>query len=186
MGKGESLPAPKKKPQHLCLPPGHEFVIDTREQLPYELAPARVATLETGDYSVTGFENEVVVERKSLSDLLGVVTSSRERFERELERLSRCWYAALVIEAGLPAVAGGGFDHTRVNGSSVLGSIIAWSIRFRVHPWFVGSRRHGQMVTERILVRAARDRFEGVATMGWIDRGEGGSPEPVPAAGIGS
>jgi hypothetical protein len=42
-------------------------IVDTREQLPLTLVPLKVqtATLDTGDYSLTGCEHIVRIERKS-------------------------------------------------------------------------------------------------------------------------
>ncbi|MEO2013096.1 MAG: ERCC4 domain-containing protein, partial [Fuerstiella sp.] len=77
------LPA---KPNHsLC-----RAVIDSREQLPYTLAPltAEVGTLSTGDYGLAGeFSGLVCVERKSLGDFISSCTTGRERFDRELQRM---------------------------------------------------------------------------------------------------
>ena len=64
-------------------------VVDTREQCPLDLSPLTtvVGTLATGDYSVKGLVDVVAIERKSLSDLLGCIGQSRERFDKEIMRL---------------------------------------------------------------------------------------------------
>lgn len=63
-------------------------VVDTREQLPLDLAPLQTVagTLSTGDYSVRGLEHAIAIERKSLGDLLGCVGQHRERL------IERCFY----------------------------------------------------------------------------------------------
>lgn len=60
-----SLPA-SLKPEHITV------IIDTREQLPYDLSPMRMepGTLSEGDYSVKSFEDVISIERKSLPDYL--------------------------------------------------------------------------------------------------------------------
>jgi ERCC4-type nuclease len=65
------------------------ILIDTREQTPlkFDLFPSEGATLPTGDYSVKGLEDTVMIERKSVSDLIGSLTSGRERFQREVQRM---------------------------------------------------------------------------------------------------
>ena len=47
------------------------IIIDTREQIPWEFRdlPTEPGTLDTGDYSVSGLEHLIAVERKSLDDL---------------------------------------------------------------------------------------------------------------------
>jgi len=131
------------------------LIVDTREQRPYSFADALTKTLHTGDYSVEGFEDRIAIERKSLSDLLGCIGGGRERFERELERLGRMPYAALIIEASLRDVLQGDM-HSTLHPNAVLGSLCAWSMRYRLPIWFCDNRRLAQMVTERLLMKAAK------------------------------
>lgn len=58
-------------------------IIDTREQLPYNFTfESTRATLKTGDYSLAGLESVVSIERKSLDDFVGCITTGRDRFEK--------------------------------------------------------------------------------------------------------
>lgn len=81
-------------------------LVDTREQVPMRLArfdnwiaDERVATLATGDYSIEGMESLVSLERKSLQDLVGTLMHHRERFLRQLERMTAYRHRAIIIEA---------------------------------------------------------------------------------------
>ncbi len=69
------------------------ITVDSREQHPYDFQgitaagrPVEVTTitagLKSGDYSIAGYEDAVAVERKSLSDLYGTLTSGRDRFRK--------------------------------------------------------------------------------------------------------
>ncbi|PIX19031.1 MAG: hypothetical protein COZ70_11115 [Deltaproteobacteria bacterium CG_4_8_14_3_um_filter_51_11] len=63
------------------------IIIDSREQLPYQFPESSItAALQTGDYSLVGFESVFEVERNALSDFIGCCTWGRSRFERELQR----------------------------------------------------------------------------------------------------
>ena len=78
-----------------------------REQTPwifpeYETEPG---TLLAGDYSLAGLTELVAIERKSLPDLCGCVTTDRECFKRALERLRGYSCKAVIIEATLEQVA---------------------------------------------------------------------------------
>ena len=75
------------------------IIVDTREQTPlvFQSLPFRTATLTQGDYSVAGLEADFAIERKSISDLVGSLTSGRERFMREIDRLRGCPFARLLI-----------------------------------------------------------------------------------------
>lgn len=123
-----------RAPRRVKVPP-FEILIDTREQTPLLFdAPTRRATLQTGDYSLSGFSDRVAIERKSLPDLVHTVIHERERFERELERAAR-WYdfRGLVIVASWQRVARGGYDFSLANPNAVLASVNAFEIRYGLH-----------------------------------------------------
>jgi hypothetical protein len=88
-------------------------LVDTREQTPYEFIglltdadqgfePLNVLTtrrtLASGDYSIEGMDSEIAIERKSVADLFGTLGQGRARFVRELERLAKLQFAAVVVE----------------------------------------------------------------------------------------
>ena len=77
-------------------------VIDSREQLPYDLRPLSIELggLSTGDYGLAGeFSGLVAIERKSLPDFVGSCTGGRDRFDRELQRMLAYPSRAVVVEA---------------------------------------------------------------------------------------
>ncbi len=95
-----------KTPKHLD-PETATFVIDSREQIAWHLAPNPVVVkgLKTADYSILGFEKRVAIERKSLPDFIQCCTYERERFLRELGRLREYEYKAMIIEAHWSQIA---------------------------------------------------------------------------------
>ncbi len=103
-------------------------MVDTREQSPWCLAPLRVeaGTLATGDYSIAGLTDLVVLERKSLADLVACCGRERERFERELDRLRAYPHRCVVVEADWAAIAAGGWQGA-VTPRVVLSSIASWT-----------------------------------------------------------
>jgi len=130
--------------------------IDTREQLPLALPNSEIHTLHVGDYSLEGLEDVVVVERKSLADLFGCIGRERERFERELQSLSKIPYPALVIEASMADVLAGA-RFSEVHPHAAVGSIIAWSVRYRIPVWLCGDRRAAAGTVYKILLKAAEE-----------------------------
>jgi ERCC4-type nuclease len=131
------------------------ILIDTREQLPLALPNARRATLSTGDYSIEGYVDQIAVERKSLADLYGCFGQSRERFERELERLAAYPYPAIVIEATLADVEHGP-RFSQIHSNSAIGSLIAWGTKYRIPVWLAGDRRTAATTVHKILCKAAK------------------------------
>ncbi len=85
------------------------IVVDTREQDPliFERLASVRGSLQTGDYSVAGLQDQFSIERKTVSDLIGCcMGDNRERFERELHRLRGYRFKRLLVvgsEAEIPA-----------------------------------------------------------------------------------
>lgn len=105
-------------------------------------------TLKSGDYSIRGLESRITIERKSRGDWFSSISAERERFEREMQRLSEFDYAAVVVEADWRGLD----EHqTRVPISACVGTVAAWSIRYGVHFWFLPSRREAEVFTLRLL-----------------------------------
>jgi ERCC4-type nuclease len=149
-------------------------IVDTREQAPYQFRtfkadarhkmisgiqkalfiPVEVATLKTADYSIKGHESEIAIERKSLTDLFGTLGGGRDRFKRELERLSKFEVAHIVVEASWLAVLQYPPERAKLNPKSVFRSINAWEQEFPTIHWqFMEVRWLAEHKTFRILER---------------------------------
>jgi len=143
------------------------IAVDTREQQPYQFDGAEVVTLTTGDYSIVGLEDRVTIERKSKADAYGSLGQGRARFRREFERLAEFDYAVVVVEDTVP-----GFlhrpAHSKMNPRAAIGSLLAWSVRYRVPVFFAGDREHGRALTRKLL------------QMYWKYRGEVGGERAEP------
>jgi DNA excision repair protein ERCC-4 len=126
------------------------IAVDSREQKPYLFSGCEVKTLKTGDYSIVGLEDQIALERKTKEDAYASLGRSRARFERELERLSKLDYAAIVVESSLPE-----FLHpppfTPLSPRAAINSLIAWTVRYRVGVFFAGDRRHGHALVHQLL-----------------------------------
>lgn len=144
-----------------------QIVVDTREQAPYSFAnfPGVELTrgnLETGDYSIVGFEDRVAIERKTVDDLVCCLSKDRERFERELCRARNYEHFTVVIEASLPPIMAGRY-RSLMKSNSILQSIAAFSIRYHVPFLFCGDRLGGELMTYSLLSKYTYEitrRFE--------------------------
>ncbi len=76
------------------------IVIDNREQAPWHfpesVASVRWGTLSAGDYAIDG-DIHFAIERKSLNDFLGTVSTGWDRFQRELMRMQEAQFPARVV-----------------------------------------------------------------------------------------
>ena len=78
------------------------IIVDTREQIPREFGYHNTAKrkLDTGDYSIEGFEDILAVERKkSVGEL--ATNLSESRFKDVLNRLSKIKHPYMVFEFSL-------------------------------------------------------------------------------------
>jgi ERCC4-type nuclease len=125
-------------------------VVDTREQKPYRFPHFERKTLITGDYSISGFEDRIAIERKTKEDAYKSFGRDRTRFRREIERLSDFEYGAIVVEASLPDLLRAPV-FSRMNPKAVVNSFISWSVKYGVHVFFASDRRYGNALTRRLL-----------------------------------
>lgn len=81
------------------------IVSDTREKQPWnfrfykECGGQISARLKYGDYTVLGYEDIVVIERKkNVGELSGNLGAKQKQFEKELQRMERVKYKYLICE----------------------------------------------------------------------------------------
>ena len=135
-------------------------VVDTREQLPLELPLRSITdTLPTGDYSVLGFEDLICVERKSLPDLIGCMTSGRKRFERELQRMKAYDARCVVVEASWQQLRDGEY-RSRITPEAATHSVVSWISSFAVPFLFVGDRVSAADAVAYFLFTSTKNYYE--------------------------
>lgn len=139
-------------------PPAPTIVIDTREQKPYKFSvPSVLKGLNSGDYSIVGYENDITVERKSLPDLVRCCGRERQRFFEQCRRLALFDSKLLVVEADWQGIAEGKGIHpkSRVTPAQIEGTLLA--IADMGIPFITAeSRKRAQMITERYLISSHR------------------------------
>jgi ERCC4-type nuclease len=152
------------KPPRPRSPPeggGPVIVIDTREQDPLPIAlPSMRGTLVSGDYSIAGAEELFAIERKSLADLVACCTGdNRARFERELHRLRGFEFARLLVVGSAEDIAAGRY-RSAIPPASVLASLAAWEVRYRVPVVFAPTVSEAVPYVEAWALWFARDRIK--------------------------
>ena len=159
------------EPQPITNP--FKIIVDSREQAPYHftgitddktgrtiIIPTEIHGLRSGDYTISGLEDQVAIERKSHSDFLGSIGAGRERFQREMERLQEMKYAAVVIEADWRNIIELPPSNSQVSPKTATRTMLSWSIRYGVHFWTCMNRRHGELITFRLMERYWKIRME--------------------------
>ncbi len=119
------------------------IVQDSREQFGYEglfERPCVMGSLDSGDYSVLGFEHLIGIERKSLPDLLNSLTNGRPRFEIELKRARSLHKFYILVECTSADLLVADFgEMSRAHPNSIWRTVCTWSNRY--HPFLFGATR---------------------------------------------
>jgi ERCC4-type nuclease len=137
------------------------IIRDTREQDPWVFPhPTEIRTMKTGDYTMAGVEDLVVLERKRHGEFVQCMTSQRDRFVRELERARTIPHFHVIVEASLKGLIEGLYDDwpSNTNLNSIRGTLAAWSNRYpTVRFWFPGDRKAAAIWAEHLLKKTWLD-----------------------------
>lgn len=135
------------------------IIVDTREQEPYEFDPETVdvkrRALTAGDYSLNGFEDQACIERKSLPDYVQSVIKQRDRFLKEVKKLSEIPHSCVVVECDLSDIMGKRY-RSGVHPNSVLGATLSLMIDHKIPVCFCSDRQLARTFTEMYLKRVYR------------------------------
>lgn len=177
---------PTAEPRRVIFPPeaADLFVcpftvrVDTREQAPWTfqgivverrlwIVRRRVATLPTGDYSIAGCEDRLVIERKSAADLVSSVTVGNARFRREHNRMQAVvaagGFACVIVEGSLATICDelDSDSGRRVTSESILGAVASWPQRYGVHWLFAGDRRRAELLAFKVMLKWWKEHGDG-------------------------
>jgi DNA excision repair protein ERCC-4 len=110
--------------------------------------------LRTGDYSIEGLQDRVVVERKSTTDLVSTLVHDWLRFVKQLRRMAAMDVAVIAVEA-TPADIHDKKYMGDANPASVMGKCHAILLDYGVPVLFWGNREAAQREALHFLQLAA-------------------------------
>lgn len=159
-------------PSDMCI------IKDTREQEGWFINPPKGLVvvrdkLDEGDYSIRGFTNDIIIERKSILDFLGSISNGRERFKEELKRMKdkNIPFRFIIIEGTLDEVCSSCIIGSnpkskkdnmvrpmvsrvvQISWNSVFGSIISLTLRYDIHFIFARSKTEAEKFCLSLLVK---------------------------------
>jgi len=133
------------------------IIIDTREQRPYDFGDikAEKKKLDSGDYSVAGFEDRIAIERKTVEDLIGTFIKRREAFYAELRRLQDYDATCIIVEGSLKDIYGKKYVSS-ISPIAVMGTIMHILIEMKIPIHFCGNRQCAREFVIAYLIKAWR------------------------------
>jgi hypothetical protein len=137
------------------------IIIDQQEKNQF-IFPKTIKTirkhLKTADYSLSGYEDRICVERKSKADAWGSVTEGRDRFRKEYERMAEFEKKIVVIESNLEDflippvyVKDGRVIQVKTDPKTPINTFISWFEYYNVPFIFVDNHQLGMVFTMRFL-----------------------------------
>ena len=154
----EERPQPKPLDMSkITIPESLTLVIDTGEQDMLFKRPLKGLTIRRdnlkpygSDYSIAGYETVIGVERKSYSDLYASFPyqkknkdGSKGRFHKSLERLAKCRYKFLLIEAPFLKTLTP-HPHSKVHPAALWQSIMSMQVRYGIVPMYCDTKKQAE------------------------------------------
>ena len=117
--------------------------------------------LKTGDYSISGYEDKICFERKSIADLVSTLIGGHERFLREIERMKDFDVKYILVEHSAGAV----YRYCEKMGweikfDVIIQSLLAYAYHYRVRVRFCKNRED----MAKYIVNKSREYLNSLTT----------------------
>jgi len=158
------------------IPDGFILLVDTREQSPlftgWPIKKGEIrthgdliikgVTLRVGDYSVSGYEKQVAIERKKQSDFESFIQKEYQtKTIKKLQKMSKMFFAGLVIEADEADL----FEYPispKMTREKVRAHLASMNVHYRVHVKISNNRKKLELWCLDRLTRAYRYLHDGI------------------------
>lgn len=139
------------------------IIVDTREQMPWEFGfhTTSKKKLDTGDYSIEGFESIFTIERKrSVSEIANNITEPR--FKDVLERMGQIPHSFMLMEFDLSDIysfpIGSDvpkklWDKLRISGNYIMKYLVQAQLNYNIHILFCGCSEDAEKTAVSIMKR---------------------------------
>ena len=147
----------------------YEVIRDTREKQGWFWPENNFCTgmvgkgLKTGDYTLSGYEDIVCIERKASPEELALnVGKNKARFVRELERMQDIQHRYIVCEFSLDdllnfpdetKIPDGKRESVRISGKYIIRCLVDYGVKYGVHVLYCGNKVNAFKITESIFKR---------------------------------
>lgn len=133
------------------------ILVDSREQAilefnhPY-ISGIEIGKLDCGDYGCRFSDDHspaIYFERKNLGDLFGTMGTGYARFKKELIRANEANISLILIIEGSFFKVLAGYEHSTIEGISIIRKLFTLWVKYGLIPVFVNSREEmSQFITE--------------------------------------
>lgn len=140
-----------------------KIIIDTREQQPWEFSRCATASkkLDTGDYSLEGYEHLLCIERKkSVGEIANNIVE--KRFKDVIQRMTNYKYAFFIMEFSMDDVLsypiGSNvprkmWDKLRVSSGFILKVLLEIQLKYNIKILFCGDASNASKVAQSLMTK---------------------------------
>ena len=131
------------------------ILVDDREKTPWTFSgnvDRERVHLDTADYSVRGFSDKFIVERKSLEDFVMCCGQERARFVECIERMAGYERPWLIIEASVDDAYAGAY-RSAMNPLTVVNTALSIAMTHRIQVFWAGDARNAAKAMEWLAFR---------------------------------
>ena len=109
--------------------------------------------MKTADYTIHHHEDSFLIERKSISDLVGTLTRGRRRFVSELRRMDGLDFSAVVVEGSHEDMIAYTHQRSEATPQAVHASYLALSMRFGTKWYWLADAQAAERVALQLMLR---------------------------------
>jgi ERCC4-type nuclease len=117
--------------------------------------------LDVGDYTIKGYEDKLMIERKTIGDLWNTLGRDWERFLREMERAKNHRMKYLIIEGNLNDI-NKGYIYSKVPPENIHAKLISLQVKHNVHVIFAGREDLAREYVRNLMAKLFRYGEEGL------------------------
>jgi DNA excision repair protein ERCC-4 len=132
------------------------FIIDSREQLGHRYYFANgqsvIKSLDAGDYSLSGYEWQCAIERKTIDDYVSTIIHNRDRFYVELNKLQSYENKAIIIENNYSNLLSGLYN-SKTHPNSIDGLTHSISYNYQIPIFYLSNYQLANQFTELYLIQ---------------------------------
>ena len=139
----------------------YKTIVDSKEKTPLRFENSIRKSLETGDYSIEGEENQIAIERKSIPDLIKTLTYGHARFKRELQRAFDFEYFAIIVEGSYTALIDKmfvGAEYTQVKTQTISRILFTIHMKYKVPIFFSNGKFETKKIVKELLDAYMRNK----------------------------
>lgn len=117
--------------------------------------------LDVGDYAIKGYEDKIMIERKTIGDLWNTLGRDWDRFLREMDRAKNHRMKYLIIEGNLADIDRG-YPYSKIPPELIHAKLMSLQVKHNVHVIFAGRIDRARDYVRKLIAKLFKYCEEGI------------------------